>query len=104
MTKRATIALSVAMLACAAFGADVFLGRRADLTWTGTGPNRLASFGSAAPYVNTNLVGWWKLDGNGTDYCPRPRVLPPRLNGHLLLLLPRARLLPCRPAHLASWL
>jgi tRNA (Thr-GGU) A37 N-methylase len=21
------------------------------------------------------------FDGNGTDYCPRPRVLPPRLNG-----------------------
>lgn len=49
---------------------DVHLGRLSDLTWTGTGADRVASFsaqGGGVQDVTNGLVGWWKLDGNGID-------------------------------------
>lgn len=66
MKKRILI---LSLIATVGFSADVILGRLQDLTWTGTGADRVASFATETPDVLDGLVAWWKMDEaswNGT--------------------------------------
>lgn len=58
-------AIILSSLALTAHGADVVLGRRSDMTWSGAGTTQVASFGAAD--VTAGLVAWWKFnEGTGT--------------------------------------
>lgn len=60
--------IAIVMLAAASQAADVVLGRLSELSWTGTGVNKVAAWGSAD--VLDGLVAWWKLDGADGIYTP----------------------------------
>lgn len=53
------------MLAAASQAADVVLGRLSELSWTGTGVNKTATWGSTD--VIDGLIGRWTFDDTATD-------------------------------------
>lgn len=60
----------IALLLVSAFtvrAADVVLGRSSDLTWTGSGLNRVASWSSAWSPLALSPVAWWQGDGDAKD-------------------------------------
>ncbi len=59
--------LTLTLALCNAHGADVALGRYSDLTWTGTGADRVAVWSSGDADVTAGLIARWILsEGTGT--------------------------------------
>ena len=57
--------LAIILFACSCGAADIVLGLGAPASFSGTGTNLVAQWGT--PDVLDGLVHWWKLDGNAED-------------------------------------